>query len=50
MNNIFVHEGDLRTREFGKGALSELRFCGAAVGKGGKRFEVGGYRLEANVK
>ena len=44
-----AHEGDSDTWEFGKAALSELRFCGLAV-KRGKRLEVGGWRLEAEGK
>jgi len=32
--NTIVHERNSGTWEFGKGALSELRFCGVAVGKG----------------
>jgi hypothetical protein len=31
LENSVVHEQNLDTWEFGKGALSELRFCGVAV-------------------
>ena len=31
LGNIVVHERNLDTWEFEKGALSELRFCGVAV-------------------
>jgi hypothetical protein len=42
------HEQDLDGWEFGKGALSELRFCGVAVGK---RLEVGGKgKVEVKVE
>jgi hypothetical protein len=31
VENTVVHEQNLDTWEFGKGALSKLRFCGVAV-------------------
>jgi hypothetical protein len=32
LENSVVHEGNVDTWEFGRGALSELRFCGVTVG------------------
>ena len=48
--NTVVHERNSDPWEFGKGALSELRFCGVAVlqSERGKRLEVGGRRR--NIK
>jgi hypothetical protein len=44
VENSVVHERNSDSWEFGKGALSKLRFCGVAVlqSERGKRFEVGG--------
>jgi hypothetical protein len=49
LGNAVVYEQNSGTWEFAKGALRELRFCGAAVfrSKGG---EVRGWRLEVGGK
>jgi len=48
LGKAVVHEQNSDTWEFGKGALSELRFCGVAVLLCCSRKEVGGRRR--NVK